>query len=94
LAGGRFTVWSSFQAVRAASAIRSVSAVCPLFGAERAIRDVLGENGRPGFVLHITLSPELLALLTGELLPDLDEFDFPDFVPEEWTNPADDESTA
>ena len=63
--------------------------VCPLFDAERAIRDVLGENPPPGTVFEITLGPNLRALLAGELPPDLDEdFEVPDFVPEEWGEPT------
>ena len=37
--------------------------VCPLFDAERAIRDILGENPRPGAVVEITIGPRLRALL-------------------------------
>jgi hypothetical protein len=62
--------------------------VCPLFDAERAIRDVLGENP-PGNVVEITLGPNLLALLAGELPSNLDPgFEVPDFPPEEWGQPA------
>jgi hypothetical protein len=61
--------------------------VCPLFDAERAIRDIMGENP-PGNVLEITLGPKLRALLAGELPPDLDlDFELPDFPPEGWENP-------
>jgi hypothetical protein len=60
-------------------------AFCPLFDAERAIRDVLGENPPPGTVFEITLGPNLRALLAGEFPPELDEvFEFPDFMPDEW----------
>jgi hypothetical protein len=45
--------------------------VCPLFDAERAIRDVLGENPPPANVVEITLGPNLLTLLRGELPPSL-----------------------
>lgn len=63
--------------------------VCPLFDAERAIRDVLGENPPPGMVLEITLGPNLRALLAGELPPNLDPgFEVPVFPPEEWGEPA------
>ena len=66
--------------------------VCPLFDAERAIRDILGENPLPGMVFEITLGPNLLALFRGELPPDLDQdFEVPDFVPEEWGEPAGEE---
>ena len=67
--------------------------VCPLFDAERAIRDVLGENPRPGNIVEISLGPNLLALLRGELPPGLAEgydpsFEIPDFVPEDWQQRA------
>jgi len=59
-------------------------AVCPLFDAERAIRDVLGENPPPGFDFEITFGPNLRALGTG-LPPDPDDdFEIPDCPPEEW----------
>jgi hypothetical protein len=66
---------------------------CPLFDAERAIRDVLGENPPPGTVLEITLGPNLRALLCGEdpqALAQGSEPDWqvPDFPPEEWGKPA------
>jgi hypothetical protein len=67
--------------------------VCPLFDAERAIRDVLGENPPPGNVIDIVLGPNLLALLRGELPPNIaaglaSGFEVPDFPPEEWSEPA------
>jgi len=63
--------------------------LCPLFDAERAIRDVMGENPPPGMVLEIALGPSLQALLRGELPPHLAPgsdpgFEIPDFPPEEW----------
>jgi hypothetical protein len=65
--------------------------VCPLFDAERAIRDVLGEIP-PGNVVELTLGPNLLALLGGELPSNLDPgFEVPDFPPEEWGQPAGEE---
>ena len=65
--------------------------VCPLFDGERAIRDVLGENP-PGNVVELTLGPNLLALLGGELPSNLDPgFEVPDFPPEEWGQPAGEE---
>jgi hypothetical protein len=65
--------------------------VCPLFDAERAIRDIMGENP-PGNLVEITLGPELRALLAGELPPGLDQaFEIPDFPPEEWGEPAGEE---
>jgi hypothetical protein len=66
--------------------------VCPLFDAERAIRDVLGENPPPPNVLEITLGPDLRALLQGELLSSTEEHDLdleiPDFPPEGWGEPG------
>jgi hypothetical protein len=65
--------------------------VCPLFDAERAIRDVMGENPPPGAVLEITLGPNLQALLAGEP-PSLEPRpEVPDFLPDEWGEPADEE---
>ena len=62
--------------------------LCPLFDAERAIRDVLGENPPRGAVFEITLGPNLRALLRGEVPPDAGESDegwqVPDYPPEEW----------
>ena len=71
-------------------------AVCPLFDAERAIRDILGENPPPGMVFEITLGPNAEALLGGEPPADLAEgFDpgwqLPDFPPAEWGEPAGEE---
>jgi hypothetical protein len=69
--------------------------VCPLFDAERAIRDTLGENPPPGNVVEITLGPNLRALLAGELPPHLDEYpEVPDFPPEEWGESAGEEPRA
>jgi hypothetical protein len=66
--------------------------VCPLFDAERAIRDVLGEHPPPGAVLEISFGTNLCALLTGELPPNLDPaFEVPDFPPAEWGEPAGEE---
>ncbi len=84
----------SFRACRFhfGSGVLPRCSVCPLFDAERAIRDILGENPRPGAVVEITMGPKLLALLAGEYPPELDEdFEFPDFVPEEWERPAGEE---
>ena len=69
--------------------------VCPLFDAERAIRDVLGENPPPPNVLEITLGPDLRALLRGEL-DTYDEgsdlsLEIPDFPPEGWGESAGEE---
>jgi hypothetical protein len=70
--------------------------LCPLFDAERAIRDVLGENPPPGMVFEITFGPSLQALLSGGLPPNLGagtdpRFDIPDFPPEEWGEVAGEE---
>lgn len=66
--------------------------LCPLFDAERAIRDMLGENPLPATVLEITLGPNLRALLRGELPPDPGGdpepgWEVPDFPPEAWGEP-------
>lgn len=59
--------------------------VCPLFDAERAIRDVLGENLPPGAVLGIEISQTIQALLRGEYPSKLDlDLQVPDFLPAEW----------
>ena len=63
--------------------------LCPLFDAERAIRDVLGENGRRGMVFEVRVGPRVQALLRGEP-PSMSERELdpdwrvPDFAPEEW----------
>lgn len=65
--------------------------LCPLFDADRAIRDVLGENPPPGIVFEITFGPNLRALhalLAGETLPTEPSFEVPDFPPEEWPEPS------
>jgi hypothetical protein len=65
--------------------------VCPLFDAERAIRDIMGENP-PGNLVELSLGPKLRALLAGELPSDLDQdFELPDFPPEGWGEPAGEE---
>jgi hypothetical protein len=61
---------------------------CPLFDAERAIREMLGENPPPGLVFEITFGPNLRALLRGEVPPTLaqecdPDWQVPDFPPEE-----------
>ena len=63
--------------------------VCPLFDVERAIHDILGENPRTGAIVEISIGPKLRALLAGELPPEDEDSQVPDFVPEEWTKPAD-----
>ena len=66
--------------------------LCPLFDAERAIRDVLGENLHPGAVLGIEISQTIRALLRGEHPSHLDlDLQVPDFLPAEWGEPADEE---
>jgi hypothetical protein len=65
--------------------------LCPLFDGERAIRDVLGENPPPGITIEITYGPKLRALLRGN--PEAiaqeseQEWQVPDFPPEEWAKP-------
>jgi len=55
----------------------------------RPERAILGENPPAGNVVEITLGPNLLALLGGELPLNLDPgFEVPDFPPEEWGQPA------
>jgi hypothetical protein len=59
--------------------------LCPLFDAERAVRDALGENPPPGMVFEITLGPNLQALLRRERPSDVKgDWQAPDFPPEEW----------
>ena len=66
--------------------------LCLLFDAERAIRDVLGENLHPGALLGIEISRTIQARLRGEHASDLDpDVEVPDFLPEEWGGPTDDE---
>ena|SRR5712691_10784477 len=67
--------------------------VCPLFDAQRAIRDVLGENGPPGMVFEIRFGSRLQALLRGESPSTSNEgldadWHVPDFLPEEWRKPT------
>jgi hypothetical protein len=70
--------------------------LCPLFDAERAIRDVLGENEPRGIVLEIRFGPRVQALLRGES-PSMSEKELdpdwhaPDFAPEEWRNSSGEE---
>ena len=70
--------------------------LCPLFDAERAIRDVLGENGRRGMVFEVRVGPRVQALLRGES-PSMSEKELdpdwrvPDFAPEEWRNSSGEE---
>jgi hypothetical protein len=70
--------------------------LCPLFDAERAIRDVLGENGPPGMLFEIRFGPRVQALLQGESRSvserGLDrDWRVPDFAPDEWQNSAGEE---
>ncbi len=63
--------------------------LCPLFDAQRAIRDVLGENGPPGMVFEIGFGPRLQASLRGESPSTSSEqldadWHAPDFLPEKW----------
>ncbi len=90
---------SSAPSAPAASASNGVfprCSLCPLFDAERAIRDVLGENPAPGTVFEVTFGPNLQALLSGGLPPTLGagsdpRFDIPDFPPEDWRDAAGEE---
>jgi hypothetical protein len=70
-------------------------AYCPLFDAERAIRDVLGENPPPPVALEIHLGPTPRALLRGEPPPPASEVALeagvPDFLPGEWEEPPRDD---
>ena len=66
--------------------------LCPLFDAQRAIRDALGENPPPGMVFEITVGPNLRALRGEEHPPNLDPgWQVPDYLPAEWGEPAGDE---
>ena len=70
--------------------------LCPLFDAERAIRDVLGENQPPGAVVEITIGPNLRALFERELPSTLAQgsdpsWQVPDYPPEDWGEPAGEE---
>ena len=56
--------------------------LCPLFDAERAIRDVMGENPFPDAEREIALDPTLRGLLRGEL-----RWQVPDAPPKEWGSP-------
>jgi hypothetical protein len=67
--------------------------LCPLFDAERAIRDVLGENGPPGMVLEISFGPRSQALLQGEPPSTsgeelVSDWNVPDFPSEQWGESA------
>ncbi|SRR6266566_1142349 len=70
--------------------------LCPLFDAERAIRDVLGQNAPRGMVFEIRLGPRVQAVLRGEP-PSVSEMELdpdwhvPDFAPEEWRNSSGEE---
>jgi len=61
--------------------------LCPLFDAERAIRE--GENPPPAMVLQIRLRPHRPTPPGRELSPDLDPcWQVPDFPPQAWGEPA------
>ena len=60
--------------------------LCPLFDAERAIREVMGENPFPAAEREIALDPTLRGLLRGEL-----RWQVPDVPPKEWGSPPDHE---
>jgi hypothetical protein len=71
-------------------------ALCPLFDAGRAIRDLLGENGPRGMVFEIRFGPTVQAVLRGEV-PSMSQKELdsdwcvPDFAPEEWRNSSGEE---
>ncbi len=66
-------------------------AFCPLFDAERAIREGLGRNQPRGPVFETISGAELQALLR-EWLPSLDPgWQAPDFPPAEWRDPEGEE---
>lgn len=70
-------------------------ALCPLFDAERAIRDVLGEHPLPATVFELEMGPNLQALLSEEPPPtDLSnlDVDVPDFIPEDWGESSGDQT--
>ena len=73
-------------------------ALCPLLQVERAVRDMLGENPIPSPRIEIEYGPRLRALLRGELDKLDQEFEedwqAPDFPPEEWGEPAGEEPPA
>jgi hypothetical protein len=61
--------------------------VCPLFDAERAIRE--GENPPPTLVLEITLRPHRRIPPGQDASPELDlGWQVPDFPPQEWEQPT------
>ena len=66
--------------------------LCPLFDAERAVRDALGENPPPGLAFEISFGPNLQALLAGELPPNVDpDWQVPDYLPAAWEEDAGEE---
>jgi hypothetical protein len=61
--------------------------VCPLFDAERAVRE--GENPPPALVLEITLHPHRRIPPRQDASPELDlGWQVPDFPPQEWEQPS------
>jgi hypothetical protein len=72
-------------------------ALCPLLEVERAVRDMLGENPIPPVRFDIEFGPRLQALMRGELDKLDQEFEedwqVPDFPPEEWEEPKGDNSS-
>jgi hypothetical protein len=74
--------------LRRLSPLRALS----LLEVERAVREMLGENPIPPIVLEITYGPRLQALMQGELDKLGQEFpedwQVPDFPPEEWGEPS------
>jgi hypothetical protein len=72
-------------------------ALCPLLEVERAVRDMLGENPLPPLVVEIEYGPRLRALMRADLDKLEQEFEedwqVPDFPPEEWKEPRGDDSS-
>jgi len=84
---------SSFRACRMRFywGIHPKCSLCPLFDAERAIRDALGENPPPGLVFEISFGPNLRALM--ELPPNVHpDWQVPDYLPAEWGHDAGEEA--
>lgn len=54
---------------------------CPLYGPDRAEREMRGEGAPRPIGLEIELGPNLRAILRGEVPS---EAEIPDFVPEQW----------
>jgi hypothetical protein len=67
-------------------------ALCPLFDAERAIRDALPKPSPGTLILEIIIGQDLQTLLRETFSPRLDPgWQVPDFPPKEWGNPSGDD---